>query len=143
MTFYLVIKALHILSFTMWMTGMFYLPRLYAIHAAARLGGEKELLLQMFERRMLRYIINPAMILTFVFGLTMIVSNMEWLRQGWLHAKLLLVFLASGYHGMLATARKRFVAGDNTCSQLGWRRVSWIPLVFLTIIVFLAVVKPF
>ena len=106
---YLWIKALHIIAVIAWMAGMLYLPRLFVYHATAEPGSEQSETFKVMERRLLKLIINPAMIATWVFGLMLV-----WLMQGglvspagWLHAKLVLVLVMSGLHGYLARLVKR------------------------------------
>lgn len=136
------VKAFHIISFTAWMAGMFYLPRLFVYHADAASGGELSETLKTMEHRLLRIIINPAMILTFAFGLWLAVITEAW-SSGWFHAKLLLVLLLVGFHGACARWRKRFAKDTNTHSSKFYRRMNEVPTLLLIGIVLLAVVKPF
>jgi putative membrane protein len=140
---YLWLKALHIISFTAWMAGMFYLPRLYVYHVDAKRGGEADLMLQTMERRLLRFIMNPAMILTFIFGITLVANEPEVMKQGWIHAKLGLVVIMAGLHGYLAKIRKDFEHGRNVKTAKFYRLINEIPTLLLILIVILAVVKPF
>ena len=138
------IRALHLISVIFWMAGMLYLPRLYVYHSQAKLGGELDETLKTQERRLLQIIMNPAMIASLVFGLWLI-----WIRrdglfdQGWIHLKLLLVFLLFGYHGFLSKIRKQFEAGDRPKSEKYFRVINEIPPIFVIFIVILAVVEPF
>lgn len=143
MNTYLVLKALHIISFTAWMAGMFYLPRLYVYHTQAVPGGESDKMLQIMERKLLRLIINPAMVATFVFGIWLIMTTPDLLKMGWLHAKFTALFLMTAFHGFLAKARKDFANGRNTHSEKFYRMINEIPTILLIIIVGLAVIKPF
>lgn len=140
---YLWLKAFHIIAMTAWMAGMLYLPRLYVYHVGAEVGSDSDKMLQTMERRLLRYIINPAMILTFVFGVALIVSSPEWMKQGWLHAKIMLVLAMTGVHGYLAMARKQFENGTNTRPAGFYRLLNEVPTVLLILIVLLVVLKPF
>lgn len=140
---YLVIKALHIISFTAWMAGMFYLPRLFVYHTRAIPGGESDKMLQIMERKLLRMIINPAMIATFIFGIWLITITPDLMKMGWLHTKFTALFLLTAYHGMLARWRKDFVNGTNRHSEKFFRFMNEVPTVLLIIIVGLAVIKPF
>ena len=143
MTAYLIVKALHIISFTAWMAGMFYLPRLYVYHTQTAVGSEADKMLQVMERRLLRIIINPAMAATFAFGIWLMVIT-EAHKQGWMHAKLTLVILGmGGVHGMLSKYRKDFAKGQNRKSERFYRILNEVPTLLLTVIVFLAVLKPF
>lgn len=141
---YLWLKALHIISMTAWMAGMFYLPRLYVYHTTVAVGSDSDRMLQVMERKLLRYIINPAMFLTFAFGISLIVNSPEIMKQGWLHTKLLLVVVGlGGFHGYLARIRRQFADGTNTRSERFYRILNEVPTLLLIAIVILAVLKPF
>jgi len=142
-THYDVFKALHIIAVISWMAGMFYLPRLFVYHADADKGSELSETLKIMERRLLRIIINPAMILTYIFGGLLIYANPDMLHQPWLHVKLMAVLLMTGLHGFLAKTRKRFVLDQNTRPAGFYRKINEIPTVLMIIIVFMVVVKPF
>ena len=101
MNYYDLYKALHIISVISWMAGMLYLPRLFVYHADADKGAELSETLKIMERKLLRIIMNPAMILTFIFGGRMIWENAELFRLGWMHGKMTLVVLMAGFEGML------------------------------------------
>lgn len=139
---YLIVKALHIISFTAWMAGMFYLPRLFIYHVKAEKGGELSETLKVMERRLLRIIINPAMILTFAFGLWLVMLTEAW-TGGWFHAKMTLLLLLTAFHGFCAVARKQFERDANTRSEKFYRIANEVPTLLLIGIVFLAVLKPF
>ncbi|HEU4659596.1 MAG TPA: protoporphyrinogen oxidase HemJ [Pseudolabrys sp.] len=142
---YLYIKAFHIISVIAWMAGMLYLPRLFVYHCEAEPGSKQSETFKVMEYRLLKAIINPAMIATWVFGLTMI-WLMGWdafRTAGWLHAKLVLVLVMSGVHGFFARLVKQFAADKNRHSQKFYRIVNEIPTVLLIAIVILATVKPF
>src|SRR5687768_13350359 len=111
---YLWFKALHIISVIAWMAGMLYLPRLYVYHANAAKGSELSETLKVMERRLLRFIINPAMGATFLFGILMLVANPDLMQQGGIHAKLTLVLALGGVHGLYAKWRKTFERDENT-----------------------------
>lgn len=142
---YLWIKALHVIAVIAWMAGMLYLPRLFVYHASAPKGGELSETLKIMERRLLRFIINPAMIATFLFGGLMLWSNWDGLMMGagWMHAKLLFVFLLSGVHGMLAGARKKFARDENIRPAKYYRILNEVPTVLMIGIVIFVIVKPF
>ncbi len=137
------VKTLHLLSLIAWMAGMFYLPRLYVYHADAVRGGEADAMLQVMERKLLRYIMNPAMIATWVFGIWLGVITGAFTAGGWLHAKIFTVLLMSGIHGMLAVHRKAFATGNNTKPARYYRLLNEAPTVLLVVIVYLVVFKPF
>lgn len=145
MNLYLWIKALHIAAFTCWMAGMFYLPRLFVYHAGAAKGSELSETLKVMERRLLRFIINPAMIATFVFGIWLALIT-EAYKPGagyWFHAKFLLVLVMAGIHGVLSKHRKRFARDENTKPARYFRLLNEVPTAVFLGIVILAVVKPF
>ena len=136
------IKALHIISVIAWMAGMLYLPRLYVYHADTPRGSDRSEMLKVMERRLLRGIINPAMVATTVFGLwTMWLG--EWWSAPWLWAKLVLVFAMGWLHGLLSRWRREFERDANTRSAKFYRVVNEVPTVLMIAIVILAVVKPF
>ena len=137
------VKAAHVISVIAWMAGMLYLPRLFVYHAVAEVGSDKSETFKVMERRLLRGIINPAMIATWVFGLWMIIGGWVSMSDGWLHAKLFLVLLLSGVHGMLAKHVRMFRDNKNTKSQKYFRILNEVPTVLMIGIVILVVVKPF
>jgi putative membrane protein len=141
--YYLLIKSLHIISVISWMAGMLYLPRLYVYHADAKKGGELDETLKIMERRLLRFIINPAMIFTLIFGVILItIIGAEGLG-GWFHVKFLLVIGMFGVHGMLSKYRKDFERGENKHTAKFYRILNEVPTVLMIAIVILAVMKPF
>ncbi len=140
---YLLLKALHIIAVISWMAGMLYLPRLYVYHATVTVGSESDVLLQTMERRLLRYIINPAMIATFIFGGWLVAKlGMQGLG-GWFHVKILLVLILAALHGMLAKWRKDFNRGTNHHTARFYRFINEVPTVIMIAIVLLVVIKPF
>jgi protoporphyrinogen IX oxidase len=142
---YLWLKALHIIAVIAWMAGKLYLPRLFVYHAAAKPGSELSETLKMMERRLLKLIINPAMIATWLLGLSLIwlMGKDAFVQSGWLHAKLVLVFAMTGLHGFFARLVKQFDTDRNQRSQRFYRIINEIPTVLLIVIVVLATVKPF
>lgn len=143
-THYIWLKSLHIMALISWMAGIFYLPRLYVYHADAEKGSELSETFKIMERKLLKVIMNPAMIATWIFGILMIKAMPEVMTgQGWMHAKLTLVLAMSGFHGYLAYTRKVFLRDENKKSHKFFRRINEIPTVLMIIIVVLAVVKPF
>lgn len=137
------IKAFHVISVIFWMAGMAYLPRLFVYHAEAAIGSDKSETFKIMERRLLRGIINPAMIATLVFGALMIWVNPDLMKQGWFHAKLGFVVLMFGAHGAFSKWRRVFAADANTRSPRFYRIVNEIPPVLIVLIVILVIVKPF
>ena len=142
---YLWLKALHIIADISWMAGMLYLPRLFVYHVDAVAGSVQSETFKVMERRLLKAIINPAMIATWLLGLWLIwlMGKDAFLQAGWLQAKLALVIAMSGLHGFLARWVKDFAADRNRHTGKFYRIVNEIPTVLMIFIVLLATVKPF
>ncbi len=146
---FLWIKALHVISVIAWMAGMLYLPRLYVYHAEAGAGSPQAETFKVMERKLLRFIVNPAMGAAWVFGLLMIFMPPAWggiglSAGGWLHAKLFLVFFGlSGFHGWLAAERRRFERDEIRHSPRVYRLLNEVPTVLMILVVILVIVKPF
>ena len=136
------IVAFHVIAVISWMAGMLYLPRLFVYHCEAEPGSVQSETFKVMERRLLRAIINPAMIATWVLGLWLVWSSEAW-RAGWFQAKFVLVVILSTAHGFLARWRKDFAADRNRHSAKFYRVVNELPTLLLIGIVILAVVKPF
>lgn len=144
--YYLWLKALHVMSVIAWMAGIFYLPRLFVYHAErATPGSELSEVFKVMERRLLRAIMNPAMIASWVFGLLMIAAlGLEFVTTAyWLHAKLALVVAMTVYHMACARWRKVFEADANRRPGRYYRMMNEVPTLFMVLIVILAVVEPF
>lgn len=123
---------------------MLYLPRLYVYHAEAEVGSDKSETFKVMERRLLRAIINPAMIATFLFGGLMLAANWDGIMaMGWMHAKLTLIILMTACHGLFSKWRKDFEKDANTRPAKFYRIWNEIPTLLMIAIVILAVVKPF
>lgn len=141
---YLWVKSFHIIAVFAWMAGMLYLPRLFVYHAEA---GNKDAILtqtlQTMERRLLRIIMNPALIASWVFGLLMLWANPALLEQGWMHVKLLAIVFMTGMHGIFARWRKNFQRNENIRDAKFYRLWNEAPTALLIIIVFMAVAEPF
>ena len=141
------IKAFHIIAVIAWMAGMLYLPRLFVYHCAAENGSVQSETFKVMERRLLRAIINPAMVATWVFGLWLAWlgpdSRYGWFASGWLWAKIILVLALSAVHGLLARWRKDFAQDCNRHSQKFYRIINEVPTVLMILIVLLVVLKPF
>jgi len=141
------IKAFHIIAVIAWVAGMLYLPRLFVYHCAAEKGSVQSETFKVMERRLLRLIINPAMIATWILGLWLAWqgpdSRFGWVASGWLGAKLVLVLALSALHGFTARWVRDFAADQNQHSQNFYRIINEIPAILMAAIVILAVVKPF
>jgi putative membrane protein len=136
------IKAAHIVAVISWMAGMLYLPRLFVYHVAAEPNSVQSETFKTMERRLLRMIVNPAMVATWALGLWL-AWNGGYLSSGWFHAKLALVLILSAVHGFFARQVRMFAEDRNTYDQRFYRIVNEVPTVLMIAIVVLAVVKPF
>ncbi|HML06586.1 MAG TPA: protoporphyrinogen oxidase HemJ [Xanthobacteraceae bacterium] len=141
------IKAFHIIAVIAWMAGMLYLPRLFVYHCAAEAGSVQSETFKVMERRLLRAIINPAMIAAWVLGLALAWlgpdSRYGWFASGWLEAKFALVVVLSAVHGFFARWVKAFAADRNRHSQRFYRIINEVPTVLMIAIVIVVVLKPF
>lgn len=150
MNLYDLLRGLHIIAVIAWMAGMLYLPRLYAYHTeTAPPGSEFDAHFQVWERKLLKIIINPAMVITWLFGISLIFYHVhgldrgwDFLLQPWMATKLALVIALSGWHGFLAGALKKFAAGERPKSAKFWRMTNEIPFI-IAIIAVLAVTLEF
>ncbi|GLQ04940.1 protoporphyrinogen oxidase HemJ [Sneathiella chinensis] len=138
------IKAFHIMSVIAWMAGMFYLPRLYVYHAEAKPGSEQSETFKVMERRLLRGIINPAMIMTFLFGVLLLSTPgiVDW-SAGWIWIKITMLVIMGAFHGSLSRWRRDFDQDKNTKSSKFYRYANEVPTLLMVVIVIMAVVKPF
>jgi protoporphyrinogen IX oxidase len=143
MDWYGIVKAFHVISVIAWMAGLLYLPRLFVYHTGVEAGSETSETFKIMERRLLRAIMNPAMIATWIFGLTLIVLTPGWMEQGWLHAKLLLVVLMTVAHMAMARWRRAFAEDRNTHTHKYFRVMNEVPTLMMVVIVFLVILKPF
>lgn len=142
--FYLWIKSLHVISMVAWMSGMLYLPRLFVYHCDVKRGTAESERFKVMEYRLLKFIINPAMIATWVFGVLLAATPgvIDW-TAGWWHVKLLSVILMTGAAGALSARRRAFMMDRNTKSQRYFRILNEVPTVLLIIIVVMVIVQPF
>ncbi|RJF89654.1 protoporphyrinogen oxidase HemJ [Oleomonas cavernae] len=140
---YDLIKALHIIAVTTWMAGMFYLPRLFVYHVGKAPGSDASETFKVMERRLLKAIINPSMIVTWILGLCLAVATEAWGSGGWFHAKFLLVVIMSGIHGMLVGQVRRFGRDERPHGSRFYRILNEVPTVLFIVIVLLVVLKPF
>ena len=141
---YLWIKAFHVISVIAWMAGMFYLPRLFVYHCETTPGSAESERFKVMERKLLRIIINPAMVASWVFGLTLsLLPVTDAWHQPWFHAKFALVLSMSAVHGLYARWVKQFARDANTRPARFYRVWNEVPTFLMMAIVILAVVKPF
>ena len=139
-----IITALHVISVIAWMAGMFYLPRLFVYHADSAVGSEKSETFKVMERRLLRAIVNPAMIATWLFGLLLVFTPgvVDW-SQVWPWVKAASVIAMSALHGNLSRWRRDFEADRNTRPTRFYRMINEVPTVLVIVIVIMVIVKPF
>ena len=143
MDLYPVIKALHIISFTAWMAGMFYLPRLYAYHVEAAVGSALSEQFKIMERRLLRIIINPAMILTWVFGGWMLWQLRHGFPMHWFEAKFALLIVMQLLHAFFARTRRKLARDERPRTARFYKIINEVVTVVFIAIVLLVVTKPF
>ena len=140
---YLWVKAVHVIAIISWMAGMLYLPRLFVYHAATAVGTATSETFKVMERRLLRAITTPAMIISLVSGAWLILMVPEHLSESWLHAKIALVTGMVAVHGVLARHRRLFADNQNRQSPRYFRILNEVPTVFLIGIIILVIVRPF
>lgn len=139
---YDLVKSAHIIAVVAWMAGMLYLPRLFVYHAEAQPGSIQSETFKIMERRLLKAIMTPAMILTWALGLWLAYAA-GFFADGWLHVKLLAVLMLSGLHGFFAKLTKDFAADRNIRPARFFRLINEMPTLLLIAIVLLVVLKPF
>ena len=136
------LKALHIIAVIAWMAGLLYLPRLFVYHCQARPGSEQAETFKLMEQRLLRQIMNPAMVVVWLTG-PLLAWQLGVYGDRWLMGKVVLVVLLTGYHHALGRWRKDFAADRNRRSQRFYRIVNEVPSLLIVGIVVLVVLKPF
>ena len=143
MNTYLLFKALHLVAVISWMAGLLYLPRIFVYHAENLNNEDTSRIFKTMERRLFVYIMNPSMILSWIFGILLLHSiGAESLREFWLIAKLLLVISLTFYHFFLFTCLKRFSENNNIHSPKFFRFINEVPTILLIAIIFIVVFKP-
>jgi putative membrane protein len=142
--FYLWIKAFHIIAVISWMAGLLYLPRLFFYHCDAPAGTPESERFKTMERRLLRIIVNPAMIAVWILGITLALTPQSGgPTQGWLMVKFVLVLALSGVHGLFSRWRRGFAQDRNRHNKRFYAAWNEVPAVLMIAIVILVVVKPF
>ena len=139
---YLYVKALHIIAAVSWMAGLLYLPRLFVYHADTDIGSVRAETFKVMERRLLKAIMNPAMIATFGFGIWMLYLNPTLLLEGWMHVKIVCVLAMAGCHGIFGRIRRQLENDQTPYSSKAYRIWNEVPTVLLIVIVIMAVVEP-
>lgn len=136
------LKAVHVIAIISWMAGMLYLPRLFIYHCDAEKGSVQSETFKVMERRLLRLIMNPAMIISWALGLWLAWRG-GWFHSGWFHAKLAAALALSGVHGYYSAAVRAFAEDRNERSTRFWRIMNEAPTLLMIAIVILVIVKPF
>ena len=139
---YEIIKSLHIISVISWMVGLLYLPRLFVYHANAPTGSVQAETFKVMERRLLKAIMTPAMIASFIFGIWMLALNFELFREPWFHVKFAAVFLMTGIHGKFSKMRRLLENDEKPLSSKTYRIWNEVPTVLMIVILVMAVAKP-
>jgi len=142
-TAYLVIKAIHVVAVISWMAGLLYLPRLFVYHASAPVGSETSETFKVMERKLLRAIMNPAMVVSVVLGLVMIADlGISMVGTWWLGGKMVCVIGLLMSHVAMAKWRRAFAEDRNTHDHKYFRYMNEVPTLLMVIIVVLVIVKP-
>ncbi len=143
MNIYLTYKALHLIAVISWMAGLLYLPRIFVYHTENQTNKNISDIFKTMERKLYFYIMTPAMIISWIFGLLLIGSiGFEQLSTYWLKAKLVLVFLLTIYHFYLGVFLKKFEMDLNTKSSKFFRFFNEVPTILLILIIFIVIFKP-
>lgn len=136
-------KAIHVISVIAWMSAMFYMPRLFVYHTRADFGSDMDKTFQIMEYKLLKLIMNPAMISTYIFGL-LLAYIYGWAALGvWFHIKMSAVIGLTAFHMVLAKWRKDFAGGDNKHTEKFYRLINEVPPVLMIVAVIMVIVKPF
>jgi putative membrane protein len=136
------LKAGHVIFVIFWMAGLFMLPRYFVYHQEAAAGSPEDALWTDRERKLLKIILNPSMIVVWVLGIALAFTTHAW-DQGWFHAKLALVLLLSGYHGWMAGYAKKLARGERALQGRTLRMLNEVPGIAAALIVILVIVRPF
>ena len=139
--YYNLLKFFHIVFFTTWMAGLFYLPRLYVYHSVIKRNSPEYKIFITMEIKLMKYIMNPSMMLTWFFGI-LLVLYLEVYNQFWLNLKFVLVFLMSVFHMYCAKIRKNFENNINRKGEQFFRWINEVPTILFLLIVFLVVFQP-
>ena len=143
MNFYLTLKALHLISVISWMAGLLYLPRIFVYHSEVTDNDGQKITFKIMERKLFNYIMMPAMILTWLFGLLLIhVVGFSIFSELWMQIKAILILALTHYHFYLGKCVKLFASNFNSKSSKFYRIINEVPTVLLIIIIFVVVFKP-
>lgn len=138
---YLTIKSLHIIAVISWLAGLLYLPRLFVYHSKVEIGSKMDETFKIMEKKILYFIIHPAMLITILLGLGL--THFIGFDYRWLHIKIFLVILLITFHFFLSRCRKNFAIGENKHSEKFYRIINEVPTVLMIGIVFLVIFKPY
>ncbi len=141
--YFLWYKSLHVISVISWMAAMFYMPRLFVYHTKVKIGSESDKMFQVMEKKLLRLIMTPAMISTYVFGFLVAYIYGFAALEIWFHIKMAAVLMLTMLHGLNAKWVKAFARGENKHSEKFYRIINEAPVLFMIIAVTMVVVKPF
>ncbi len=136
------LKAAHLIFVIFWMAGLFMLPRFFVYHQECAAGSEEDAKWVERERRLLRIILNPSMVIVWILGLVLMVQISAY-KEGWFHAKLLIVLALSAYHGWMSAYAKKLSLGKRTMTDKHLRLANEVPGIAAAIIVILVIIKPF
>lgn len=136
---YKILKALHIIFFTTWMAGLFYLPRLFVYHCQVKIRTQEYKRFVTMEKKLLKYIMNPSFILTWGIGIILVINIEPAL---WLNIKIICIVLMSSFHMYCAKIRVQFEKNNNKKNEKFFRYINEVPTILFIVIVFLAVFKP-
>lgn len=139
---FLVVKAIHIISVISWMAGLLYLPRLFVYHALNKKNEEIHKMLSLMEKRLIKIIMRPAMIITIISGVAMLHIDISYIHFWWMHIKLVSVVMLIITHRYFVSLHNTFVDGNNEKSHEFFRKINELPTVLMILIVFLIVLKP-
>tara|TARA_Y100000816_G_C26028538_1_gene538316 strand:- start:171 stop:605 length:435 start_codon:yes stop_codon:yes gene_type:complete len=143
MNLYLIIKSLHLIATVSWMAGLLYLPRIFVYHVENYEKKETTKIFEIMEMRLYNYIMRPAMLFSWIFGIVLIYLNgLDVLFNLWMQIKLLLVIFLSGYHEFLGKCLIRLKNNTNTKTAKFYRYINEVPTVLLILIVFVVIIKP-
>lgn len=140
---YEIVKAIHIIAVISWMAGLLYLPRLFVYHAQSQIGSVQSETFKIMERRLLKAIMNPAMIVSFILGIWMLWENPALLSEVWMQIKVVCVLLMAGCHGKFSKMRRLFENDIAPMNDRAYRIWNEVPTVLMVVIVVMAVIKPF
>ena len=143
MNIYLILKSLHLIAVISWMAGLLYLPRIFVYHSENKLNNDISGVFKIMERRLYFYIMYPAMLLSWIFGVTIIhFQGIELLKAKWFLIKIIAVIILTGYHEYLGKCLLSLKNRTNTKTSKFYRYINEAPTVLLILIVFVVIIKP-